>query len=132
MKKRYEKALRSHQITLHVRKADPGDHSGLPRSPLWDDHITPVLTYLHWRPLPLLATYKIILLTLQSSQRLWPFLPERTPHSIQPSASATVSTSASALTTKDCSCQLWGQSFLLLLLLHYGTIYQQTFIALMH
>jgi len=34
--KRYEKALQSHQYTLHAWKADTGDHSGLLRSPLWD------------------------------------------------------------------------------------------------
>ena len=34
--KRYKKALWSHQYTLHVWKADPGDHYGLLHSPLWD------------------------------------------------------------------------------------------------
>ena len=34
-KKRFEKALREHQYTLHL-EADPGDHSGLLRSPPWD------------------------------------------------------------------------------------------------
>ena len=59
--KRYEKALRDHQYTLHL-EADPGDHSGLLRSPPWDYQVFIISGVVLWLYQPMLHYQQAVII----------------------------------------------------------------------